>query len=223
MMTSKTYLPKIFHTIFLTIIFLSTIAGKIIFLSLLVFIYGLAVLLFWKKQNPYKESLEGETETLLTPVTGQVLDVFKGPCPLLGEGQFDIIRIGPYWWSDMGVYSPMKGVIEQVCYNEGNTFWRMSKNRPYEKCQHISTSILLRASKEHRLVLDLVRCPTGGFARSFLAAGDQVQGQVNIGHFPFGGTVLLYLVPEFEILVKKEDKLVVGETILAAYNNDNQS
>ncbi len=38
---------------------------------------------------------------------------------------------------------------------------------------------------------------------------------MNIGYFPFGGTVMLYLPKKYEILMKINDEVTAGESILA--------
>jgi phosphatidylserine decarboxylase len=45
--------------------------------------------------------------------------------------------------------------------------------------------------------------------------GDRGGRRVNIGYFPFGGTVMLYLPKKYEILIKTNDEVTAGETIMA--------
>jgi hypothetical protein len=46
--------------------------------------------------------------------------------------------------------------------------------------------------------------------------GDRGKVRANWGFFPFGGTVLVYLSENYEILVKEGDSLEAGKSILCA-------
>ena len=50
--------------------------------------------------------------------------------------------------------------------------------------------------------------------------GDRGGRRVNIGYFPFGGTVVLYLPKKYEILVKVNDDVNAGETIFAVIQDN---
>ena len=45
--------------------------------------------------------------------------------------------------------------------------------------------------------------------------GDRGGRRVNIGYFPFGGTLILYLPEKYEILIKENESINAGESIIA--------
>ena len=59
------------------------------------------------------------------------------------------------------------------------------------------------------------KCRLGLWPELIVMPGDKGGRRVNIGYFPFGGTVMLYLPKKYEILIKSNDEVLAGETILA--------
>ncbi|MCB9060267.1 MAG: hypothetical protein H6622_01940 [Halobacteriovoraceae bacterium] len=63
--------------------------------------------------------------------------------------------------------------------------------------------------------LQFVQCPFGGAAQVWSLPGDRGNRQANLGFFPLGGSVLIYIPVNYEIIVQQGEWVKSTETILA--------
>jgi phosphatidylserine decarboxylase len=64
------------------------------------------------------------------------------------------------------------------------------------------------------------KCRLGLYPEVLVMPGDRGGRRVNIGYFPFGGTLMLYLPGKYEILSKNNDEISAGETIMAVLSDN---
>jgi len=74
----------------------------------------------------------------------------------------------------------------------------------------------MRVKEMGRFGIELIKCPLGLFPRTWVMPGDKGQKGAEIALFPLGGTLLLYLPDNYEILVDKGQYMHVGRTILGS-------
>ena len=77
-------------------------------------------------------------------------------------------------------------------------------------------SLLLREASGNFLGLQMISCPLGLAPKLRVLAGDRGNVGAEIGYFPLGGTVFLYLPSQYEILIgKNQNNILAGLTALA--------
>mgnify|MGYP005689369667 CR=1 FL=1 len=125
------------------------------------------------------------------------------------------IQIMIPWWKEMGINLPLSSEVKMLHVLKGQSFLRT----------HVASEVIgTKEGKGVSLALDnrgetvgltFFKCKLGLWPELMVMPGDRGGRRVNIGYFPFGGTVMLYLPKKYEILVKTNDEITCGETIIA--------
>lgn len=186
----KSYLPAKYNTWFILLLFISLIFK---FYKVFIFIFAVYIFLYFlfrKRSNHFRDNPVITTGIIFSPSNGKVVSVNK-----INEDLTKIeILILP--WKEMGICMPLSAEVKNL--------WR-SKNEV----------ILELISNLDVIELHFFKRAFGFWPELIVTAGDRGARQVNIGFFPFGGVVELYLPKKYEILIKNFTEVIAGETIIA--------
>ncbi|MBT3584337.1 MAG: hypothetical protein HN509_05505 [Halobacteriovoraceae bacterium] len=178
---------------------------------------ALLLLAFRKNRVLFRENPPTLSEGVLySPVNGRVAEI-RNSCKhkTFGE-ELTLIKIIIPPWKEMGVYLPFSSEVRDLVVENGKPYFRWSKQNVIE--ESVATpglSICLASPEGEQIGLHIMRCVFGGWPEIAVMPGDRGKRQVNIGHIPFGGTLLLYLPPNYEILISEGDDVLAGETLVA--------
>jgi hypothetical protein len=197
-MIFSTYLSKrIVITVF---ILLSILWYADIFLVPTFFCTIFIFFIFRKKKRKFLE----ENSEMFSFLDGKVLnssvvieDSFFGK-------NLQKLELSHSFFSDFGIWSTFDGeIVEKEIYY----YSRFSKR--------IKIKVLTRTKA--LIGLEFLSLRWNISPQMILERGDIIKNGANLGFIPFGGTVLLYLPKDIEIIAKKGDQVVTGKTELCSF------
>ncbi len=171
-----------------------------------------------RKQIPFRDTLRTEGEIYLSPVHGEVRSIRRS-VSLPGFPQLGIeVRISVGDWSEKGLYLPTTGEVSYLKATKGRRISRYAEAQdfygPVDEIAH--TDFLLTSKNRTQTLLRFIDARYGRRPTIWLKSGDRGRGAACFGYYPFGGTLLVYLPPWSDILVFENEKVVPGQSVLAA-------
>jgi hypothetical protein len=219
----NTYLSTFYHFIFLIVIILSWLFNPPIIIFGIFFIYTCVLLLFRRSTSSYQEETAFKKGVIFSPVNGRILGISKN---IKLDGQEELLTevsmiIHP--WNETGIYLPTSSEIQDYFLSGNKGLFRYLKKNSLSRHQlELNKLSLTLCSIDADLIrMDFLRCIMGSLPEIFVMPGDRGKQQANIGHFPLGGTVLLYLPDKYEILINEKDQIAAGETLIAGVSTKN--
>lgn len=167
---------------------------------------------------PYRDTLKNDGEIYLSPVFGVVQSVRHSVSSPDYDSPCHEIRIAVGFWDVKGLYLPTSGEASYLKASRGKKLHRNSPTHifygPVEELSHTDLTI---ASKNHTTtLLRFIDCTTGLRPVIWLKSGDRGRGGACFGYYPFGGTLLVYIPADSDVLVYEKERVVPGETVIAA-------
>lgn len=174
-------------------------------LLLLVLLLGLALLYFLRIRPPeYKGEIDYKEGMFYSPVNGYIIGYDK-------DETATTVNILIPWWRSCGIYMPMGSEVRNIEIEKGKKCFRYF----YKKSGEYALSKISLSNKEVSFSLSFVKCFLGSWANFYVRPGDRGQSLACMGHYLFGGVVVVKINHDLEVLVKGSDKVFAGETILA--------
>ncbi len=167
---------------------------------------------------PYRDTLKNNGEIFLSPVHGIVQSIRRDTStwddvPFTHEVR---ISIGP--WDEKGLYLPTSGEVSFLKANRGNKIPRYSDSQnfylPATEIAH--TDFILTSKNLTKTLMRFIDCTYGQRPSIWLKSGDRGRGAACFGYYPFGGTLIIYLPQNSDILVFEKERVVPGQTVIAA-------
>jgi hypothetical protein len=185
----KSYFPAKLNTwiIFIELLSLFFISYKlfITIVSIHLFLY----LLFRKTPNRFRDDPVATKGVVFSPSNGKVTHV--------EYLENDIcIELTIFPWNEMGIFMPVSSEIKNL--------WR-TRNEV----------VLELDNRSEVMKIHFIKRLLGFWPELIVTPGDRGARRVNIGFFPLGGTLVLYLPKKYEILIKNLNEVIAGETIIA--------
>lgn len=211
------FLPtEIFLLLFGTVFYFYLKLESFYFIS--IFILSVFLLFIFRRSSvSFKETAKSSGEIYLSPVYGIVESVrysvftqdFPSPC--------HEVRISISFWDQKGLYLPNSAELSFIRGYKGK---RLQKNSPshlfYGSLEDIAHTDLTFVSKNNtQTFMRFVDCPEGMRPVIWLKSGDRGRGAACFGYYPFGGTLLIYLPEESDILIFEKEKVTPGQTVIA--------
>jgi phosphatidylserine decarboxylase len=211
----KSYLPSKYNTWIIILISVLLIFKNISLATIIGIIYITLYLVLRKSRNDFRDDPISTKGVIFSPCNGKVLSIDKGISHVLYGENLTEIQIMIPWWKEMGIYLPLSAEIKNIMVHKGRSFFRY-----FKASEVVGTSIgkglsIVLDNRGERIGLTLYKCRLGLWPDVMIMPGDRGGRRVNIGYFPFGGTLILYLPEKYEILVKIEEEINAGETIMA--------
>lgn len=189
--------------------------GYALLISVVCFVVGLVTR---RSSVPYRDTLKNDGEIYLSPVYGEVKSIRRNvQLPhVTDEGQE--VRISITGWSEKGLYLPTAGEATFLKAIKGAKISREAESvafyRSMDDVAH--TDLVLTSKNKTQTLMRFVDCKYGKRPTIWLKSGDRGRGAACFGYYPFGGTLLIYLPNNSDILVFEKEFVVPGQTVIAA-------
>lgn len=211
----KSYLPPRFNTMAFVVFFLLWLFSFYKTLVFLFVIYTFLYVILRRSHNYFRDDPVSTKGVIFAPSNGKIVHIENNVSHGTYGDQLIEIQIMIPWWKEMGISLPLSSEIKTLHVLKGQSFFRY----------HVASEVIgTKEGKGVSLALDnrgetvgltFFKCKLGFWPELMVMPGDRGGRRVNIGYFPFGGTVMLYLPKKYEILVKTNDEVAAGETIIA--------
>ncbi len=186
---------------------------------------GLLVLgilfLFRRKKIVFREEIGSQKSLFLSPTHGIVNSVrrnieFSDYPDLKNE-----IRITLPFWVEKGLYLPESGEVLYLKNNKGKKIPLDSSNENfYGYLEDVSyTDMVIRIKSGYNCLLRFVDSTISPKPVMWMKSGDRGRGASCFGFYPLGGTLLIYLPSDLEILVYEGEFVTPGNSVIGVMNN----
>ncbi len=211
----KSYLPAKFNTLAFTLLFIFWVIGlyKIMFISFLFYVFLYVVLR--RNRNDFRDEPMTTKGVIFAPANGRIVHIENNVSHGMYGDQLMEIQIMIPWWKEMGVVMPLSSEIKTLMVLKGQSFMRNKIAEEVIGTKEGKGVSLALDNRGEIIGLTFFKCKLGLWPELMVMPGDRGGRRVNIGYFPFGGTVMLYLPKKYEILMKINDEITAGETIMA--------
>ena len=181
-------------------------------------ISSLGLFIFRRSHVPYRDTLKSDGEIYLSPIHGIVQSVrhsvtspdYPSPC--------HEVRIAMSFWDEKGLYLPTSGEVTFLKASKGKKLHRNSPTHIFygsvEELSH--TDLALTSKNRTETLMRFIDCTTGQRPDIWLKSGDRGRGGACFGYYPFGGTLLIYLPVTSDILVYEQERVIPGQSVIAA-------
>jgi hypothetical protein len=171
--------------------------------------------IFRRRFVPYRDTLKNDGEIYLCPVHGEIQSIRKG-----SDGKPEI-RIAMSLFDEKGLYLPTPGEITYLKDNRGKRVPRLSPHEYfYGSTDHYAhTDVSLISKNRITTQMRFIDAPYSKRPKIWLKSGDRGRGAACFGYYPFGGTLIIYLPVDSDILVFEKERVIPGQTVLAALKN----
>ena len=161
---------------------------------------------------PYRDTSKANGEIYLSPVHGIVEKIRQ-----TSDGSNEV-RISINFWDEKGLYLPTSGEVtylkaypgEKIARNAGSEAFY----RPSEELSH--TDLTLTSRNDTKTLMRFIDTSLGRRPTIWLKSGDRGRGAACFGFYPLGGTLIIYLPKNSDILVFEKETIVPGLTVIAA-------
>ena len=211
----KSYLPPRFNSLAIILLLIFWILGFHKLALILILLYFLLYFSLRKKSNYFRDDPVTTRGVIFSPCNGKVIYIERNISHGLYGDQLTEIQLMIPWWKEMGIYLPLSCEIKNLLVLKGQSFFRYFKAVEVIGTKEGKGVSLALDNRGESLGLTFFKCKFGLWPELLVIPGDRGGRRVNIGYFPFGGTVMLYLPKKYEILVKSNDEVNAGETIIA--------
>ena len=171
-----------------------------------------------KASIPYRDTLKNNGEIYLSPVHGIVESIRRDT---LGWEEFPgchEVRISIGGWDEKGLYLPTAAEVSYLKASKGKKVLRGAGAEafygPVAELSH--TDLVLTSKNQTKTLMRFIDCEYGIRPSIWLKSGDRGRGAACFGHYPFGGTLIIYLPENSDILVFERERIVPGQTVIAA-------
>ena len=211
----KSYLPTKFNTLAAIFFIFCGIFGLYKLLSILVFAYILLYVVLRKSRNDFRDDPISTKGVIFSPANGKIMHIEHNVSHGFYGDHLTEIQIMIPWWREMGIFLPLSCEIQNLLILKGHSFFRYHKAVEVLGSKEGKGVGLALNNRGESIGLAFFKCKLGLWPELMVMPGDRGGRRVNIGYFPFGGTVMLYLPKKYEILIKINDEVNAGETIFA--------
>jgi uncharacterized membrane protein len=211
----KSYLPARFNTLAFILFFILWIFGLYKILLVLFLAYIILYLSLRKDRNDFRDDPVVTKGVIFAPANGKIVHIEHNVSHGMYGDQMVEIQIMIPWWKETGVSLPLSSEIRTLLVLKGQSFFRYHKAVEVIGTKEGKGVALALDNRGETVGLTFFKCKLGLWPELMVMPGDRGGRRVNIGFFPFGGTVMLYLPKKYEILMKINDEVNAGESILA--------
>ena len=183
-----------------------------------VFVFIVVGFIFRRSSVPHRESSKLGGEIYLSPVHGRVESIrqlittpeYPSPC--------HEVRISMSLIDEKGLYLPTAGEVTFLKANKGKKIPRNADEKCfYTNLEEIShTDLQLTSKSKITYLMRFIDTQYGERPVIYLKYGDRGVGAACFGYYPFGGTLIIYLPQNSDILVFDKEKVIPGLTVIAA-------
>jgi len=173
---------------------------------------------FRRASIPYRDTLKNSGEIYLSPVHGVVESILRDTTTWEDMPPCYEVRISIGGWDEKGLYLPTAGEATYLKANQGKKIRRgaTSQNFYLPMIEMAHTDLILTSKNQTKTLMRFIDCKYGQRPTIWLKSGDRGRGAACFGNYPFGGTLIIYLPQNSDILVFEKERVVPGQTVIAA-------
>lgn len=217
-MNRLTFLPLSIVYALISLLIVSFLKFNLIVKLIIIFLVTFVGILFRRSKVPYIDTFKIGGEMFLSPVYGIVEDIRQNiPIPGSKESGHEI-RISISFFEEKGLYLPTNAEVAYLKAFEGRKVPRNADSKefyvPADELSH--TDLVLKSRNQNQSLIRFVDCKYGKRPSIWLKSGDRGRGAACFGYYPFGGTLLIYLPQNSDILVFVNERIIPGQTVIAA-------
>lgn len=179
---------------------------------------ALILFLFRRSSIPYRDTVKNDGEIYLTPVHGKVASIRHAVTSMDYPSPCHEIRIAISFWDEKGLYLPTAGEVTFLKATKGKKLNRDFETHffygPVDELAH--TDLTLMSKNKLHTLMRFIDCSSGIRPTIWLKSGDRGRAGACFGYYPFGGTLIIYLPANSDILVFENETVVPGQTVIAA-------
>ena len=179
---------------------------------------SLVLFIFRRSAVPYRDTIKSDGEIYMSPVYGVVQSVRHSVASMDFPSPCHEVRIAISIWDEKGIYLPTSGEVTYLKANKGKKLHRNSPTHVFygsvEELAH--TDLTLTSKNQTATLMRFIDCTTGKRPTIWLKSGDRGRGGACFGYYPFGGTLLIYLPVTSDVLVFEKERVVPGQSVIAA-------
>ncbi len=212
----KSYIPSRYNTFFAVLALLLWIFTSFKYLLVFLLCYVAVYVLLRREVNYYRDEPAIQNDGIFAPCNGKITNINYGTSHSFFGDNLTEIQILLPWWREMGIFMPQSLEVKDLRIFPGKSFLRFKNLTTNHKkdVQHKSLGILFQFS-QLEIGMEFVKCPLGLWPEIVVMPGDRGSKKVNIGFFPLGGTVLLYIPSGFEVLTGLNENIDSKKTLVA--------
>jgi hypothetical protein len=173
---------------------------------------------FRRSSIPYRDTLKSDGEIFLSPVHGVVESIRRDTTTWDEYPSTHEIRISIGGWDEKGLYLPTAGEVSYLKANKGKKIPRRADSQdfylPIGEVAH--TDLVLTSKNQAKSLMRFIDCKYGSRPSIWLKSGDRGRGAACFGHYTFGGTLIIYVPQNSDILVFENERVVPGQSVIAA-------
>ena len=211
----KSYLPAKFNTLAFILFLFFWVFSFYKILLIAVVAYVVLYVSLRKNRNDFRDDPIVTKGVIFSPANGKIMHIENNVSHGMYGDQLMEIQIMVPWWKEMGIYMPLSSEIKMLMILKGQSFLRTKIAEEVIGTKEGKGVSVALDNRGETIGLTFFKCKLGLWPELMVMPGDRGGRRVNIGYFPFGGTVMLYLPKKYEILLKINDEVTAGETIIA--------
>lgn len=173
---------------------------------------------FRRASIPYRDTIKNDGEIYLSPVHGVVESIRRDTTTWDELPSSHEIRISVGGWDEKGLYLPTSGEVSFLKASKGKKIARKSESQefyvPIGELAH--TDLVITSKNQAKSLIRFIDCKYGRRPSIWLKSGDRGRGAACFGHYPFGGTLVIYIPHNSDILVFEKERVIPGQTVIAA-------
>lgn len=190
---------------------------------ILFFLICYILFVFRRHKIFYAQNISVHPEVLLAPVHGKVESIRKNLTEN-DQSTFGIeIRMSLSLSDEKGLYMPLTGEVVNLKSNRGKKIDRKYPDHYfYGDLDDVShTDLVFSSKKNYKYLLRFVDTPYCPRPVIWLKSGDKGRVSSCFGYYPLGGSVILFLPPESEMLTFEGEIIKPGQSVLAIIKEKN--
>ncbi|HXH75572.1 MAG TPA: hypothetical protein VNJ08_11435 [Bacteriovoracaceae bacterium] len=177
---------------------------------------------FRRGNIPYRETLKPDGEIYISPVHGTVESIRQN-VPILNDSEIGHeVRISISIWDEKGLYLPTTGEVSYLKANKGKKIPRDAEPHvfygPLDEVSH--TDLVFTSKNQAKTLMRYVDGQCCTRPTIWLKSGDRGRGAACFGYYPFGGTLLIYLPKNSDLLVYEAERVKPGQTVIASIKDE---
>lgn len=169
---------------------------------------------------PWRDTLKNDGEIFLSPIAGEVVKIGMWTDPEDGKS-YGQLRLRMNLTDNWGLHLPSSSEMEFLKEFPGKSLSRREIGLVSEEnlTTHSHTDMLLRSKNGVGSRMRFVHCVSGRSPCIWMKSGDRGRGAACFGHYPFGGSLIVYVPQPSDILVVENEKIEAGQTVLAVFKS----
>ena len=184
--------------------------------TVLLFLYALFWFLFRDPALEKTGILKSSDREVFSPVQGKVVEISASADYSFFGKELIAVRIIQRPWETYQVRLPITCEIIDFYFKRVKGPLRWFRPDAGMLSKAFGVSLTLKAKSGDIFGLQFLRCFLGGWPNLSIVPGDRGRVTSQVGHTPFGGTVIFYLPKDYQLQVSEGDRLEAGETLIAS-------